>query len=57
MHRCETRTAGYANGFKQTAGSPVSPLAYNVPLIAAVFVNVIRYLADRMIFQGNELTT
>jgi len=41
MHSAETRC--HANDFKQTAASPVSPLAYNVPLIVTVFAVVTRY--------------
>lgn len=41
MQSAETRC--HANDFKQTAASPVSPLAYNVPLIVTVFAVVTRY--------------
>jgi len=44
---------GCANGLKQTAGSPVSPLAYNISLIAAVFAVVTRYPFTAIIRQRN----
>lgn len=48
------RAGGHANDFKQTAASPVSPLAYNVSLIAAMFAVVTRYPFTTIILYRNR---